>query len=342
MKYKCCEHMLGSMTLIYEGFRICNEVQACSSFFIPYEEENAYEIAEERRINIIKDMQKGKIVDFCNNCPMLVEREWKDYDGEVHKLTISNWLHCNLSCFYCAVNSFFSAAPQKSLHYDALPIIKKMVEQKRITSNTYVAFQGGEPTILEEFPEIIETLLPFDCRFEVLTNGVIYEPLIGKMLAKNKKNMVCISLDCGTPQTFKRIKKYDKFSEVTDTIRNYINDAKENYAGVRVKYIIFPNVNDNKNEIDAFFDFCKDAKVKTVSRAVDYIGSDVNKYKPVEKSVIKAYEYFKEKAKELDMIMQPEPWADVIVQNGFYYCKNMTKYEKVDSKIKSFLSKKLR
>lgn len=340
MKYQCCDHMLGSTTLIFEGFRICNEVQGCSSFYVPYDAPNAFEKFEEQRKNIIKGMQKGDIPDSCNGCPMLVEKDWKEYDGEVFKLTISNWIHCNISCFYCAVKSYTVQETQKSPHYNALPIIKKLIEQNRITSNTYVAFQGGEPTMLEEFPQIIDSLLDYNCRFEVLTNGIKYEPLIGKMLLKDKKNMVCISLDCGTSETYKRMKHLDAFNDVTSTIRQYIKDAQDNYAGVRIKYILFPNVNDSKKELDAFFDFCYDANVKTISRAVNYIGSDVNSYKPVEKSIIKAYQYFEEKALKYNMNMQPEPWADIIVQNKFYYCKNMTNLEKYKSNLYNLLKLK--
>ncbi len=341
MKYKCCDHILGSIDLSFSGFKYCNEVWEGPEY-ISYKEENAFEKNEIRRLKIIKDMQEGIIPERCKLCPILEEKDWKEFDGKIHKITIFNWKHCNAACFYCSVHSDFFEGIKKSDDYDALPIIEKLIKEDRLTSDTFVAFMGGEPTILEEFPAILKILLEKNCRVEVLSNGIKYEPSIGKMLKAENHNTICISLDCGFRESYKRIKRVDKFNDVTSTIKKYIKDAGEKANRVKVKYIIFPNVNDNKKEIDAFFDFCKQAGVKTVARAVNHVESkmDTTSNQAIETSVIKAYSYFKRQAAKFGMELQPEPWADAIVENKVYNCRKISPFARLKAECHFFFGNK--
>ena len=340
MKYKCCDHILGSIDLSFSGFKYCNEVWEGPEY-ISYKEENAFEKNEKRRLEIIEKMRQGDIPIRCKQCPMLEEKEWKEFDSKIHKITVFNWKHCNAACFYCSVHSDFYDGIKKSDDYDSLPIIQKLVKEGRLTKDSFIAFMGGEPTMLEEFPQILKLLLEQNCKLEVLTNGIKYEPLIGKMLNAENHNMICISLDCGSKESYKRIKRVDKYDEVISTIKKYINDAKDKANRVKIKYIIFPNVNDNKKEIDTFFDVCKNIGVKTVARAVNHSDSKMNTTnKAIENSVIKAYKYFEEQAKKYGMELQLEPWADAIIENKVYNCRKISLIERIKSELHFILGNK--
>ena len=253
MKYKCCDHILGSIDLSFSGFKYCNEVWEGPEY-ISYKEETAFEQNEKRRLEIIEQMKNGILPERCKQCPMLEEKDWKEFDGKIHKITVFNWKHCNAACFYCSVHSDFYDGVKKSDDYDSLPIVQKLIEQDRLTHDSFVAFMGGEPTMLEEFPQILKLLIEQNCRLEVLTNGIKYEPMIGEMLNADNHNTICISLDCGSKESYKKIKRVDKFDEVIQTIKKYIDGTKDKANRIKIKYIIFPNVNDNKKEIDLFFD----------------------------------------------------------------------------------------
>ncbi len=194
---------------------------------------------------------------------------------------------------------------------------------------------GGEPTMLQEFPAIVKLLLTQNCRMEVLTNGIKYESVISEMLKADNNNMICISLDCGCRETYKRIKRVDKFEEVVETIKRYIKDTKEKSNRVKLKYIIFPNVNDNKKEIDKFFEVCKSVGVRTVARAVNHHESkmDTTKNQLIESSVIKAYSYFEKQAKKLGFNLQSEPWADAIIENKVYNCRKISPITRLRSEL---------
>ena len=332
MIYKCCDHILGSIDLSFSGFKYCNEVWEGPEY-IPYTQENAFETNEKRRLEIIKNMKNGIIPDRCQLCPMLEEKDWKEFDGKIHKITVFNWKHCNAACFYCSVHSDFYNGVKKSDDYDALPYIKKLIQEERLNSDSFIAFMGGEPTMLEEFPEILRLLNSKNCRLEVLSNGIKYESAISEMLTAENNNMICISLDCGCKETYKRIKRVDKFNEVVSTIKKYIEDTGAKAKRVKVKYIIFPNVNDNKTEIDKFFNICKEIGVKTVARAVNHVESKMSttSNKVIENSVIKCYKYFEEQAKKLGFELQAEPWADAIVENKVYNCRKISPITRLKS-----------
>ncbi len=336
MKYKCCEHILGSIDLGYDGFKYCNEVWEGPEY-ISYTEENAFIKNEERRLEILKNMQNGIIPDKCQMCSWLKEDEWKEFDNKIFKVTIFNWKHCNAACFYCSVQSTFSEKVQKSEYYDSLPIVKKLIDEGRITSDSFIAFMGGEPTTLEEFPEIAKLLIEKGCKIEVLTNGIKYEPVISDLLKTGKGNIV-ISVDCGSKETYKKIKRVDKYKEVKENIKRYIEEAGENSKKIRIKYIIMPRVNDNKKEIDDWFNFCKETGVRTISRAVNHSDSKMNtKNKMIEFSVINSYNYIGEKAKKLGLNIDMEPWADDIVKNKVYNCRKVSMYSRILSALKFVL-----
>lgn len=341
MKYKCCDHILGSIDLSFSGFKYCNEVWEGPEY-ISYKEENAFDKNEQRRLKIIEEMKNGIIPERCKQCPILEEKDWKEFDGKIHKITVFNWRHCNAACFYCSVHSDFHNGIKKSDDYDALPIIEKLIKEGRLTSDTFIAFMGGEPTMLEEFPAIVKLLLKQNCRLEVLSNGIKYEPVISEMLKADNHNMICISLDCGFKESYKKIKRVDKFDEVTSTIKKYIEDAGDKSNRIKVKYIIFPNVNDNKKEIDAFFNFCKTAGVKTVARAVNHVESKMSttSNQVIEASVIKAYKYFKEQAEKAGFELQAEPWADAIVENKVYNCRKISTFTRLKSELHFLLGNK--
>ena len=339
MEYKCCSHILGSIDLSFSGFKYCNEVWEGPEY-ISYKEDNAFQKNEDRRLKLIEEMKNGIIPERCRQCPMLELKEWKEFDGSIYKITVFNWKHCNAACFYCSVHSDFNEQVKKSDDYDALPVIKQLIEQGRLNSDSFVAFMGGEPTMLEEFPSILELLLEKKCRLEVLSNGIKYEKLISDMLNAPKNNSLCVSLDCGTKETYKKIKRADKFNEVVNTLKQYVYDTKENSHKIKLKYIVLPNVNDNKYEIDNFFNIAKEIGITTVSRAVNHLESKMNtKNEAIETSVIKAYEYFARQAKNYNIRLMEEPWADAIIENKVYNCRKISPLTRLKANLHFFFGK---
>lgn len=351
MKEAYCEHIQSSIVLGFDGYKYCISVWKGPDF-IPFEEDDAWNKNEKRRINLINDLKKGLVPANCVGCPDLhyTEKQYEDNDLKrniINKITIFNHNHCNCKCFYCCVNSVYSGdIARKSSFYDVLPLLKNLETDNRISNNTFIAFNGGEPTMLEEFNDIANIALKHHCKTEILSNGIVYNEMISKLLIDRDDSILYISLDCGTNDTFKKMKIVDKFNDVILNIKKYIEDlkkaGKEPYQ-IRIKYIIFPNVNDNKKEIDAFFKVCQECGVRTVARAVNHNDRKINssnKNMYLEASVIKSYNYFKEQAENYCMNLILELWAEAIIENKFYTCRKISPITRLKSEFHFRFGKK--
>ena len=66
---------------------------------------------------------------------------------------------------------------------------------------------------------------------------------------------IITSIDAGTRETFKKIKRNDMFDKVMENLRKYpVNKTK-----LILKYLILEGVNDNETDIDRFYEIAKEA-----------------------------------------------------------------------------------
>ncbi|MBQ2644205.1 hypothetical protein IJG14_01360, partial [bacterium] len=94
-----------------------------------------------------------------------------------------------------------------------------------------------------------------------------YVPIIDTLLKEGKAHVI-ISIDSGCEETYKKIKQVNSFKNVLDNMKKYSDAAKEGNCLFESKYIIIPEINNNKEEILKWFDICTDIGVKTI--AIDF------------------------------------------------------------------------
>lgn len=212
-----------------------------------------------------KQMQDGDIIPECKNCVYLVEKEWDD-ENYISYINFNNGLTCNSDCIYCNLKE---STPHFK-PYPLLPIIKDMIDKEVLRPGGHITMAGGEPTTTEEFEELLNTLLDYGIdAIRVLTNGFIYSKALEKGLRSGAVT-TSISVDSGTEETFKKIKRKDTYHAVWENLKKY-SLAKSNKNAVKTKYIIIPGVNDNYAEIDAFIQ-------KTMEATINAIAVDVEQF----------------------------------------------------------------
>ena len=113
---------------------------------------------------------------------------------------------------------------------------------------------------------------------------------------------------------FKLIKKKDEYNSVIKNLKHYLKDAKYNKDRIVAKYIIVPNVNDSKEEIDKWIKTCKEIGIRTLQPSIEFCSQVVNPG------------IFKEKQGELYEYMKEQ-----IVSNGF----EMITYDFLESIVKN-------
>ncbi len=199
-----------------------------------------------------QEHKKGNLTPNCIGCIFLEERNWDD-DDYINFLQFNYWVQCNSKCSYC-----YEVQNRKIFDkikpYNTVPIIKDMIEKKILRPGGEVAFGGGEPTIAPEFEDLIKLLTDNNfSNMRIHSSGIKYSPAIENAIKKGVLNVV-ISIDSGCEKTYKKIKNVNAYKKVLENMNKYAQANTNNYGLMTSKFIIIPNVNDNRKEIDLWID----------------------------------------------------------------------------------------
>ncbi len=250
----------------------------------------------------IEDNRNGIIDPRCEGCFNLVHRGWDDDEKYINYIHFNHWTHCNSDCIYCYTKwdkKAFNSRP----HYKVMPMLKELFKKKLFRPGGEVTFAGGEPTILNEFDDIVNCLLKNGVeRITVHSSGIKYSKAIEKGI-KEQKLSVCLSADCGSRDTYKAVKRVDKFEKFWQNVEKYANSQPDdNKLLVETKFIIIPGVNDNKEEIEKWLSLNLACGIKSIVVDIenDYCKElrQENKEKPAH--LVELCNYIVKRAKELD------------------------------------------
>ncbi|MBQ8887306.1 MAG: radical SAM protein [Candidatus Gastranaerophilales bacterium] len=303
LKYVSCEYIQHGFNVDYEDIKMCcfncHEGGGRQILIDKYKGQmidwNKF-FKEKRKMRELN--KKGIILERCKGCFFLKEREWDDEDY-INFMVFNHWTLCNCKCKYCFTNEqsdFFNARE----NYNMYPVIKKLVEMGKVRGGGEIGFGGGEPALLPEFEPMMNMLMDAGCdNIRVHSSCVKYSPAIERGLKEGKVTLVC-SVDSGTAETYKNIKRVPHFETVWANLEKYAAAQGENKYKAKTKYIIYPGFNDNKEELDKWFDLTVKAGIKSVVIDVEggwYIN---NKYN-IPDYLYELLEYATKKTEELGM-----------------------------------------
>lgn len=272
-----CRYLAHGLYIHYDCFRHCHlsihsPGERNKNYIIPYKgskDKADWDKVFEIKKNLVESMRKGDIPSFCKGCHWIEEFDenseeqfLSDFDKYLDMLWIGHSNECNANCIYCF--SFQEISEHRTIKgYDIFPLFKELLEKKiynlEKAPQAHISFAMGEPTILKKFDDIINIFAKYGNKyFALYTNGIKFSKMTAEILKrKDVEIKVVISLDAGSREVFKKVKKVDKFKDVCTNIKKYAQSAaKATPIDLGVKYIIIPNVNDTKEEIDKWFDLC--------------------------------------------------------------------------------------
>lgn len=242
-----------------------------------------YEIDFERiakiREKLIERFKTGTPPKCCKNCYMLRE----DTEGEIEKpltkeidrLYIGHWLHCNCGCIYCVNANHtklrYSSEVKPSEFYRAKPFIEILCKEGYIGKKTEIHYLGGESTVLDEFEDICYLLNRYtESKVVFLTSGIRYSEAIYETLKSNERAIVCVSLDSGSREMYRKIKRIDAYEEVIENIKRYALANEKNKDAVSLKYILVNGLNDRQDEIEKFIEIAKEIGLSNVTFSLNH------------------------------------------------------------------------
>ncbi|MBQ4123785.1 radical SAM protein [bacterium] len=212
----------------------------------------------------------------CENCFYLKDKTDEDrFSPKFSLVYLNSWTQCNCGCFYCDRLKYskgkITKRKEKSEYYDLLPIIKGLYKHDLLDrENLRVVFHGGDFSVLKEFKPVVKTFLKYGIRkIDFSSNNIIFHPIVKDLLAK-KKASLNMSLDCGTRETYKLIKRVDKFNDVIKNLKKYVKASKSDSPEINVKYILLKDVNDNEKEIQSFIQTMKNIGITRVSLHLEH------------------------------------------------------------------------
>jgi adenine C2-methylase RlmN of 23S rRNA A2503 and tRNA A37 len=119
---------------------------------------------------------------------------------------------------------------------------------------------AGEITLSKDCDKFVEFILENGYTSLIASNGTIYKDSINKGL-NTAQITLCISLDCGTQETFFKIKGGGGY--LFDITTNNIIKYSENLprpSNLILKYILIEGVNDNYEDVDGFISLANKCK----------------------------------------------------------------------------------
>ncbi|WP_157153331.1 radical SAM protein [Brachyspira murdochii] len=253
---KSCPYIESGVWFNIRGIACCCLSTYTSPEIITSEELNSgkvtYDLVLQRRrelfegVNDLREMDTGS----CKFCSSLKEKKYKDVNFEylgVQELpsgfNLQFFTSCNLRCTYCIYtvqNNFVK--PQ----YDIIPFIEMYRKRNKIKSNNWIDFNGGEPTLLENFDKILNYLLDNNIgNIGVYSNCVKYSQSIYDALKENKIYLIN-SIDAGTATTYQKLHGANVYNKVVENLIRYQNSGTNN---LQIKYIVCDN---NRTDDDLY------------------------------------------------------------------------------------------
>ncbi|MEQ8766172.1 MAG: radical SAM protein [Planctomycetota bacterium] len=135
----------------------------------------------------------------CQGCSRLRKQDWsRPY--LVDTLNFSHFQRCNLKCNYCYLEQpgFVPNETAWKQPHQLITHLRQLIDQKLLDPRAVVYWGGGEPTILDDFEDLLMALVRHGCSNVINTNGIKYSPAIEAALASRNTIVVC-SIDAGSP-----------------------------------------------------------------------------------------------------------------------------------------------
>lgn len=231
--------------------------------YIDYNHLSCEEI-QELRLQFFDDINNGKHEE-CQNCPLLKEVPDEEAKlGPIKHLVYHPHTLCTLNCSYCFYTDEQRQIPIDTRHKDLYKTIKHFYDIGLLDKENFALdLGGGEPLLLDNLDKTIEFMSKTwkNPTLYLLSNSTVTQK-VNELIqsTKNQYNNVhkvlVTSLDCGTAETYKKIRKKDCFYDVIENLYNYAENKI--FDEMLLKYILLDDgSNTDDDNLYGFLRLCK-------------------------------------------------------------------------------------
>lgn len=206
----------------------------------------------------------------CTQCANFIEGDYP-MDAVIHYVNLSMYpAPCQSRCIYCSVHKEDQRADSSEVQaaYEKLFDMLDLAERSGIlVPNAQWQVSSGEIAIHPYRERIMKLVRGKRAMF--YTNCMKFDEDVAQNLHDNPNSAINLSIDAGTPGTWKKIKGVDNFKKVTENLARYYTQSARP-GQIVLKYIILPDVNDIYEDFQSLMEIMKALKVEhlTISRDV--------------------------------------------------------------------------
>jgi wyosine [tRNA(Phe)-imidazoG37] synthetase (radical SAM superfamily) len=222
-------------------------------------------IAEFMRIESLGDADEArKFTASCAKCAFFQMGDFGKSDGRIHYISLSMYpAPCQCKCVYCDVykrkENMRLNKRQHSGDYEKLSDILSYAESAGyIAPDAKWYVTSGEITIHPYKDRILEWVK--DRVVQFFTNCFLFDEEIASILSANPFAAIHLSIDSGTPETWREVKGVDNFNTVTDNLVKYHGRCSRPEQ-ITLKYIVLPGVNNTLADYRSIVEIMKVLKV---------------------------------------------------------------------------------
>lgn len=216
-----------------------------------------------KRFELIEKHKCGEKTE-CFGCPELKSKYWEK-EKKIKSLAYFAFWPCQLRCDYCNINHLESESAKKEIEFvnsfDYTELIKYLDKTENLDDDAHIEFSAGEITLNPHKEKVFTKLKNYPAI--LFSNGIIYDEQIQDIIQKSDSFLVN-SLDCGTRETYLKMKKSDSFDTVVSNLANYT----KNGGNVEIKYIV-TDANTSEDDLIGFVNVCRECNIKRARISCD-------------------------------------------------------------------------
>ena len=152
---------------------------------------------------------------------------------------------CQSRCIYCPAIKYAHTdwrPGTNNVYEKVFNALEYAISIGLVDADAIWTISSGEITIHPYKDRILDIVKNRSASF--WTNCFKYDERIADNLLKNPRSRIHLSIDSGTPETWRKVKGFDNFTEVMGNLIKYYNNSTHSEQ-IALKYILLPGVNDS-------------------------------------------------------------------------------------------------
>ena len=205
---------------------------------------------------LIDAIQRGS-PNKCQGCHLLKDGFWRTSV----KLTMLSFAAtnrsdvCNFNCIYCFAKKSLKNLKSVTGGLSTYEMLQQLSEIPEFNAEGLVIQLGnGELTVNKHCDAILDMFLKTPWKMDLTSNLSVYREKLADLIESGKVVSIVTSLDAGTRETFKKIKRRDRFDKVVENFKKY----PLHKTTLHVKYLFLEELNDNETDVDGYYEIVKE------------------------------------------------------------------------------------